>query len=196
MAVTALDKLMAQALELGAHAAAILSASQILVEERLAQICGQGTCPAYGKSPNCPPHVMTTARFKALLAGQQSALAFKFDVPTALLLSQARHQTARAVHGLAARLEGLALELGFAQAHGLAAGSCWEAFCDGQGVCPVLDHKGACLFPDQARPSLSGLGVNVFQLCADLGWPINRIGKDADPQETPMGLMAGLVLLG
>ena len=59
----------------------------------------------------------------------------------------------------------------------------------------MLAANGACRHPEAARPSISGLGVNFFELARAVGWPINKITRDSDPGETPMGLMAGIVLL-
>jgi hypothetical protein len=62
--------------------------------------------------------------------------------------------------------------------------------------CIVLDNNEDCRFPDQARPSLSGLGVNFLELSKTLGWQFERITKDTNPDDVPMGMMAGMVLIG
>lgn len=188
--------LIGHALGLGVFDAKTVPARKLSVEARFAEYCARQPCPGFGKSLNCPPHARHPEQFETVLYQYQTALAFKFDVPTHVLLSESRLEMFKKLHLCAAGLEQKALDLGFSKAHGLAAGSCWQIFCAGRGDCPALEGQGKCRFPDMARPSLSGLGVNVFQLCADVGWPINRIGKDADPEETPMGLLAGLVLLG
>lgn len=190
------DELANHAMGLGVSAAKAISSQKILVEDRLAGFCSQQPCPGYAKSLNCPPHLMQPGQFRKLLAGFHTALVFKFDVPTSVLISDDRQVVVMQVHQTAAELERKALALGAAKARGLAAGSCWQVFCADQGDCPALNSPEKCRFPDQARPSLSGLGVNVFQLCADLDWPIKKITKQTDPDEIPMGLMAGLVLLG
>ncbi len=191
-----MNQLIEHAMKLGVSAAGAIPVQKILIEERLAGFCGQKPCPGYDKSLNCPPHVMLPDIFRELLSDHHTALAFKFDVPTSVLISDARLMVVKQVHLAAADLEHKALAMGFAKAQGLAAGSCWQVFCADQGDCPALQSAEACRFPDQARPSLSGLGVNVFQLCADLDWPISKITKETDPGEIPMGLMAGLILLG
>ena len=192
----AVDELIANAMKLGVSAAKAIPADKVSVEARFADFCTQQPCPGYGKSINCPPHARHPDQFLRLLTQYHTALAFKFDVPTRILQCEARMETARKVHLVCAGLERRALDLGFAKALGLAAGSCWQAFCAKLGDCPAIEAPDKCRFPQKARPSVSSQGVDVLKLCAELDWPIGKITKETDPAETPMGLMAGLVLLG
>ena len=180
---------------LGASEACLIDAAHIRVEEELARICRDPGCPGYGQGANCPPHVMKPAAFRELLPQYPQALVFKFDVPTEVLLGDGRFEVARIVHETAADLERRALACGFAAARGLAASSCKRIFCAEELNCRVLTRKGDCRHPDAARPSISGLGVNFFELSRTVGWPINKIDRNSDPDEVPMGLMAGIVLL-
>jgi predicted metal-binding protein len=59
----------------------------------------------------------------------------------------------------------------------------------------VLSGNGDCRHPEAARPSISGLGVNFFELSRTVDWPIHKITSESNPDEVPMGLMAGIVLL-
>jgi predicted metal-binding protein len=61
--------------------------------------------------------------------------------------------------------------------------------------CRVLSEDGNCRHPEAARPSISGLGVNFFELSRTVDWPIHKITSASNPEEVPMGLMAGIVLL-
>ena len=189
------ETLIQHALALGASAACLIDAAHIRVEEELARICKDPGCPGYGQGANCPPHVMKPAVFRELLPQYPQALVFKFDVPTEVLLGDGRFEVARIVHETAADIERRALACGFAAACGLAAGSCKRIFCADELNCRVLTHKGDCRHPDAARPSISGLGVNFFELSRTVGWPINKIDRNSDPDEVPMGLMAGIVRL-
>jgi predicted metal-binding protein len=125
----------------------------------------------------------------------EQALVFKFDVATKVLLSDDRLETARLLHETAASIERLALESGYRKAEGLAGGSCKQIFCSEYAGCRVLSAGGDCRFSCQARPSMSGLGVDVFELAVAAGWPMNKITSESNPDEVPMGLMAGMVLL-
>jgi predicted metal-binding protein len=173
----------------------ILPTGVVSVEDHLADYCHEPRCPSYGQAANCPPYVAGPAAFRRQLEEYEYALVFKFDVPTEVLLSDDRREVARLVHETAASIEKLALESGCQKAAGLAGGSCKQLFCSEYEDCLVLSEGGDCRFPDQARPSMSGQGINVFDLAAASGWPMNKITAESDPEEVRMGLMAGLVLL-
>ena len=183
------------ALALGANDARLIASTHIQVEEKLARICQDPGCPGYGQGANCPPHVMKPKAFRELLRQYPQALVFKFDVPTEVLLGDGRFEVSRIVHETAADLERRAIVNGYTDARGLAAGSCKRIFCAEEKNCRVLAKKDDCRHPDAARPSISGLGVNFFELSRAVGWPINKITRDSDPGAVPMGLMAGIVLL-
>jgi predicted metal-binding protein len=187
--------LVQHALALGVGDARLIASDRIQVEEKLARICEDPGCPGYGQGANCPPHVMQPAAFRALLQRYPEALVFKFDVPTEILLGDERFEVARLVHETAAELECRALSCGYAAARGLAAGSCKRIFCVEEKDCQVLATHSVCRHPNAARPSISGLGVNFFELARAVGWSIHRITRTSDPKEVPMGLMAGIVLL-
>ncbi len=187
--------LIQQARNLGVGDIRLIASDRIQVEEKFARICRDPGCPSYGQGANCPPHVMPPSAFRELLVRYPEALVFKFDVPTEILLGDARFEVARLVHETAATLEEKALSCGYAAARGLAASSCKRIFCAVEKDCRVLAENGTCRHPDTARPSISGLGVNFFELARTVGWPVHKITRQSDPAETPMGLMAGIVLL-
>jgi predicted metal-binding protein len=189
------EVLLDHAYQLGVTDAQLIPAAAVTVEARLAQMCREPACPAYGRSINCPPHVMKPARFRRLLQEFNHTLVFKFDTATAILQSDARLSVARRVHETAAQLERLALALSYRRARGLAASSCKRIFCDDYEVCLALTAGGECRHPERARPSLAGLGVDFSALAAILGWPLHPITRDTDPGAVPTGFMAGMVLL-
>lgn len=180
---------------LGVGDARLIPSVRIQVEENLARICKDPGCPGYGQGANCPPHVMPPASFRELLHEYPEALVFKFDVPTETLLGDGRFEVARIVHETAATLERQAPACGYTAARGFAAGSCKRIFCAEEKDCRVLAENGDCRHPEAARPSISGLGVNFFELARTVGWQIHKITSESDPAEVPMGLMAGIVLL-
>ncbi len=195
MPISPEKSLLQHAATLGASDARLIASAGIRVEEELARICRDPGCPGYGQGANCPPHVMPPAAFRELLRAYPQALVFKFDVPTEVLLGDGRFEVARIVHETAARLERQALVCGYTAARGFAASSCKRIFCAAERDCRVLTGEGDCRHPEAARPSISGLGVNFFELSRTVGWPIHRITSESDPDEIPMGLMAGIVLL-
>ena len=191
-----LQELIQKAFELGVSDAGIIPAQSIVVEDRFAEMCSSPQCPGYGLAPNCPPHAMKPAEFRDLLTQYKHALVFKIDTPTEILLSDGRFDVAKLIHEISAGIERLAKEKGFTNSRGFAAGSCKMIFCKEHAKCIVLDKNEDCRFPDQARPSLSGLGVNFLELSKTLGWQFEKITKDTKPDDVPMGMMAGMVLIG
>lgn len=191
-----LQELIHKAFELGASAARITSAQSIVVEDRFAAMCATPQCPGYGMAPHCPPHAMKPAKFRELLTQYEHALVFKIDTPTEVLLGDGRFDVAKLIHEISAEIEQLARKKGFTNSRGFAAGSCKMIFCRQQAKCIVLDKNEDCRFPDQARTSLSGLGVNFLELCKTLGWQMEIITRDTKPDDVPMGMMSGLVLIG
>ncbi|MEN6376146.1 MAG: DUF2284 domain-containing protein [Smithella sp.] len=191
-----LQDLINKAFELGVSDAGIISARSIVVEDRFVEMCATPQCPGYGQSPNCPPHAMKPGKFRKLLAQYEHVLAFKIDTPTEVLLDDRRFDVAKLIHEISAVIERLAKEKGFVHSRGFAAGSCKMIFCREQARCIVLDKNEDCRFPDKARPSLSGLGVNFLELSRMIGWQFNKITKDTKPDEVSMGMMSGMVLIG
>jgi predicted metal-binding protein len=188
-------QLLQYALQLGVTDARMINTAGIKVEDHLADICRDPGCPGFGRGANCPPHVMKPNAFRQLLKRFPRALVFKFDVPTEVLLGDARFEVSRLVHETAAAIESQAVAGGYTDARGLAAGSCKRIFCAGEKDCRVIADAGPCRHPDLARPSISGLGVNFFELARTVGWSIDKITRESDPDQVPMGLMAGIVLL-
>ena len=193
--VSAEQHLIRYARQLGVSDARLMDATRIRVEDALAKICEDPGCPGYGQGANCPPHVMKPKAFRQLLKQFPRALVFKFDVPTEVLLGDGRFEVSRLVHLTSASIEGQAVTCGFKAARGLAAGSCKSIFCAMEKNCRVIADAGPCRHPGMARPSISGLGVNFFELARSVGWSIEKITRDSDPNQIPMGLMAGIVLL-
>jgi len=182
----------------GASAAAWISVDQLHVDERFARMCMNPGCPSYGLSPGCPPHVMKSDAFKALLGTYQALVVFRIDSTVSSLQTRERKLIAQNIYRLAVRLEQQALEAGYVKALGFGAGSCKELFCEQDTVCRVL-AGGACSFPELARSSVAGVGIDVKALCASVGWQLlwqepRREGEQGEP--VPMAFMLGLVLVG
>ena len=60
----------------------------------------------------------------------------------------------------------------------------------------MIEKDKECRFPSLARPSMEAVGINVFKLMQDVGWEIQPITKDTDPDSIPGGILAGMVLVG
>lgn len=195
IAGTLLDDLTQQALEMGASAAATISAGNIHVEDKLAALCEEPRCENYGQSASCPPHVSGPSGFRKLIRQYTHAIVFKIDVPTEILLSDQRREIFQLLHEIAAGIEQAAVKRGCANSKAFAGGSCKQIFCSDQTNCRVTVEGKGCRNPERARPSMSGFGINVHRLMQAADWPMEKITRDTNPDQISMGSVTGLVLV-
>lgn len=196
---TKIERLVADACELaiglGASAAGSIPAGEVPIDESLTEYCVSG-CDSYGRSGNCPPHAGGAALLRESLGKYETAVIFKISVSGAVLMDERRYPVMAAIHRLAVRLEEFSANNGYPHSRGLACGSCHRLFCTHHKVCQALEPGGKCLFPDLARPSISGFGINVFEVAARLGWRMERVGRASDPAKIADGMLCGMVLIG
>ncbi|MBK5099947.1 MAG: DUF2284 domain-containing protein [Desulfobacteraceae bacterium] len=183
-----------KAIELGASDAKIISPDMISIEDEIIEMCKAPLCEGYGKSANCPPHVMRPTEARVWIQGFHAAVVFKIDVAPELLLSNERFDSFREVYVISAGLEAFSQDRGYLLSRGLAAGSCRPVFCNNIACAALTDEK-QCRYPSLARPSMEALGINVFQLAKNLGWEIHPLLRDSDPKDAPTAMLAGLVLV-
>ena len=107
------------------------------------------------------------------------------------LCSEERLPIFRKLHRLAAGIEELSRKKGFVCAKGFAGGSCKELFCNDHTDCPALRRIENCRYPQYARPSMSGFGIDVARLLDAAGWKMNL----AAPAENKKADICGLVLV-
>jgi predicted metal-binding protein len=191
-----LKELTELAWRLGASNAKVISTGEISIEDDLANLCREPQCENYGLSASCPPHVSGPSGFRKLLETFKQALIFKIDVPSEILLSSDRREVFRALHEIASSIEHSAVEMGYRHSKAYAGGSCKRLFCQDHTYCRVLEEEGECRNPRQARPSMSGFGINVSKLMRVAGWTMSRLTQDTKQDEVPMGKVCGLVLIG
>jgi predicted metal-binding protein len=184
------------AVQMGADGARVISTADISVEDDLAELCREPRCESYGCSPSCPPHVSGPTGFRELLKTHKKAVVFKIEVPFEVLVSSERRELFALLHEIAAGVERAAIDLGYANSKGYAGGSCKRIFCHDHPHCRVLQEGGACRNPDRARPSMSGFGINVSKLMKAAGWTMHRSGPGTRSDETSLGTVCGLVLIG
>ena len=185
------DSLIAYCLELGVNAVKIISSSQISIESHLSDICKKEKCPGYGLAPSCPPHVMSTDKFKTIIKQYQFALIFKYDIPTTILFGNDRHEVLHLLHETSSAIKEFTLKHTRAHAMAIAAGSCKQIFCKKHTDCPVITGSGKCRYPKTACPSMSGLGINTNNLIKYLGWNSVKTKDNKNPNSN----MIGIVLL-
>lgn len=192
----ALSELIERARLAGASDAAVINAGDIVVENDLAKLCREPRCQNYGLSKSCPPNVGGPDAFRQWLGEYQRALVIKIDVPSEILLSDERGEVMQLLHEIAAAIEQAAIDMGYTDSKAFAGGSCKMLFCGEHPDCRVVDRGGRCRHPEQARPSMSGFGVNVSKLMQAAGWNLKRVQHGADVHEDSMAAVSALVLIG
>ena len=175
---------------LGAADAKIISASDIVVENRVTLKCRAG-CIGYGKKLTCPPHVPTPDEFRKILAEYQYALLVKFISP-----ANAEHDVICSIYRywldpdasaekkeaamqfwkdhfngtgtfapMMLELERTAFNAGNPFALAFVNGSC--------RLCETCNVKGGiCTHPTQARIPEHAVGVNMVKTAENAGMPI------------------------
>jgi len=191
-----LKELIQLALRSGASGAAAIFASDISVEDGLANLCREPRCESYGLSTSCPPYVSGLPGFRELLKIFKHAIVIKIDVPLEILLSSERSDIMRLLHEIAADIEQAAVKTGYSASKAFAGGSCKKIFCQDHKGCRVLTEDGECRNPRPARPSTSGFGINVSKLMQAAGWTMNRYNNEADPDKASTAPICGLILIG
>jgi predicted metal-binding protein len=191
-----LEELVRLALSMGASDAKAIDSSDILVKESLANKCVEPRCESYGLSPSCPPHVSGPSGFRDLQETHEHAIVVRIVVPAAALLSHERRDFGRLLHELVAGIEHEAVEMGYADSKAFAGGSCKNIFCHEHLECRRLSKDGECRHPEHARPSMSGFGIDVFDLMETCGWPANVNTSEVELDPDSMSWLAGLVMIG
>lgn len=190
-----LGQLQKEAIRLGATDAVVIASEDILTDETLAGFCnGEYVCPHYGLAASCPPHVGGPEQFRKWQENSRYALTVKIEIPSAVLFSDKKEDFSRRLHLVVAGTEQKAVELGFIRSRGFSGGSCKPLFCNDHETCCVVEGHEPCRHKDEARPSMSGFGVDVVRLMESSGWNAQK----ADPGETgedEISWVVGLVLI-
>ena len=190
------EHLQKEAIKLGASACTAISSKEILVKENLAKLCnGEYTCPNYGRSSSCPPHVEGPAEFRQWQAQSQYSIVVKIELPTSIMFSDERKGVMRLLHQIVAAVEQKARATGFKKSKAFAGGSCKDLFCEDQESCCVVTENKPCRHMESARPSMSGFGIDVTQLMLSSGWSGQKAEKSNLPYKNDNSWVAGLILL-
>ena len=190
-----LKELIQYAKKMGASDAKVISTTDIVIEENLADMCKEPQCSNYGLSKNCPPHVSGPSGFRKKLKNFNQAIVFKIDVPSEILFSSERRELFQLLHEIAAGIEQYAVKMGFKHSQAYAGDSCKALFCYEHLECRVLSKKGKCRNPQYARPSMSGFGINVSKLMKTAGWTLEKPGYNTESTTIKMESVCGLVLI-
>jgi predicted metal-binding protein len=190
-----LTHLKQEAIRFGATDSAVILSGDIRVDDDLAALCnGEYTCPNYGLAASCPPHVQGPEQFRKWQEKSRYSIAVKIELPSSVMFSDERKEVMRLLHQVVAGVEKKAIEFGFSQSRAFAGGSCKQLFCEENKTCCVLADKLPCRHMKDARPSMSGFGIDVIQLMNTSGWPVVKTKQNKGGPEDP-SWVAGLVLV-
>ena len=180
---------------LGATDACLIPSAELVIKDELALICRDPGCPNYGQSFSCPPYVQGPDHIRELINHLPHALIVRVIVPASSLLKWERVDIGRILHEMVANLESDALGSGSTRAYAFAGDSCKDLFCSNHLNCQRVYENGPCRHPDLARPSMSGFGVDVYQMIQSCGWKTNLNQEENEGAEDELSWVAGLVLL-
>ncbi len=144
--------------ELGFRTGVMLPADQVATAPWVRMKCKYG-CKGHGKNLKCPPNGLTHGETAELLESYSDAMLVEGAPP------------AMAFHEKLLALEKRAFLAGFHKAFVFGAGPC--------PVCPPCPARAPCRKPDQARPSMEGSGIDVFETVKNAGLdlkPLERKG--------------------
>ncbi|MDZ7665507.1 MAG: DUF2284 domain-containing protein [Desulfotignum sp.] len=190
-----LTDLKQEAIRLGATDSAVIFSGDIRTDDDLAALCnGEYTCPSYGLAASCPPHVEGPEQFRKWQEKSRYSITVKIELPASVMFSDGRKEVMRLLHQVVAGVEKKAIEFGFNQSRGFAGGSCKQLFCEENNTCSVLSDKLLCRHMTEARPSMSGFGIDVIQLMNTSGWPVVKTKQNKGGPED-LSWVAGLVLV-
>ncbi len=188
-----------KALALGASMAEVIPANWVQIDERVRLKCSVPLCPYYGKNIYCPPRGPDPEVVKKALSLYSRAILFALDViPVEDFADRSKEREAVAEwakkgYEIVGRVETLAFGSGYYLAMGFGQVSCKKALC-GQEKCLLLDG-GDCPYPLKARPSMEGVGIDVFGLVTKVGWDIYPIYRSVNPREVPRALSVGIIFI-
>ena len=184
-----INLLIKYALQIGATEAVDISINDIVIDEGLAEKCREPKCENYGLSKSCPPYVLKPAKFEQELKKFKRGFFIRIEIPKDVLFSSENKEIFRFLHETVANIENYAKYIGFYNAKGFAGGSCKQLFCYNYATCAVISDKSKCRFPQSARESMSGLGIDVSRILRKLGWDMDILKKDNNDTANVYGLI-------
>jgi len=161
-----LEKIAAALSEQGASQVAVISAKNVIVDERVRLKCQIPLCDSFNRNLMCPPRLPAIATFRKALANFKHGILIQ--VMGRLVEQNDAFNHARLLHDLVHIGEKAAFEKEFRFAAGLIGGPC--RLC---GTCVAAEPRAtgmACRYPFKARPSMEAMGIDVFATMESAGW--------------------------
>jgi predicted metal-binding protein len=159
-----LEKYCGLAVEAGATHAKQIHPGSVVTAPWVRLKCQYG-CPGSGKGHCCPPHTPSADETRAILDSYQRAILFHINVHD----TPERGQRYRAYFESLVKLEGELFKEGYYKAFVFLAGPC--RLCK---KCGAFEDK-LCAQPGNARPSMEGCGIDVYQTARHNGFFIQTL---------------------
>jgi predicted metal-binding protein len=143
----------------------LISARDVVVDERVRFQCSHSGCREYGKRFMCPPYVPDVDEFRKLVSKYFMAVILQVEGQTAG--DDAENEAKRLallLHEAVYKTEKKAFSSGFHFAAGFIGGPC--ILCE---RCPAAGGHGYCVQREKARPSMEAMGIDVFKTCENAG---------------------------
>ena len=160
-----LDDYCQKAVANGATRALITQPNQIITAPWVHLKCQFG-CPRYGKFYVCPPHTPTSDQTRAVLDSYNRVILFQLQWTKG-------EQSGREISKYTDNVVSMETEMfldGFYRALSMLCGPC--ILCrHTESSCGILNDE-SCRFPEKARPSMEGCGIDVFQTAHNHGLPL------------------------
>ncbi len=162
------ERLLSRVRSLGFRNVVVVPAAEVCVPDWTALRCRFG-CAHFG-APSCPPHGPTPEATRSVLKDYSCALIVEGEPPT------------RAFQLMVLAAEREAFLSGFYKAFAYWAGPC--------SLCPTCASDGTCRNTKDARPSMEGAGIDVFETVRRAGLEVRTLRRTDDFVE-----YFGLILL-
>ncbi|MFC1861370.1 DUF2284 domain-containing protein [Chloroflexota bacterium] len=195
-----LEKYRQRAIELGARDAKVITASTVVIDERVRAKCTVPLCPSYGTNSNCPPYSMSLDFVRKMVHNFHYGILISLDVSPDVITGKGADDRLKRRHPMTknyeivAKIEAEAFYDGYYLAQGFAGGSCKPVFCPDNDCSALVTGQG-CRYPLRGRASMEGIGINAFAMATGVGWDMYSVGQAASQSEVPHGMIMGLVLI-
>ncbi len=162
------DAWCAHAVRLGADAATVIAATDVVAAEWVRMKCLFG-CDEPGVHRTCPPNLPPVATTLRLLAEYHRAVLLEVGP---IVGNEFSDPEARRLNDAALALERDLFLVGYHKVWTMGAGPC--------DLCESCSEGKNCPSPEKARPSLEGCGVDVFTTVRNAGRTIEVVRDEGD----------------
>ena len=158
-----------------------LDPAKIVVAEWVRIKCQFG-CPHYGKAAPCPPNTPSVDACRRFFSEYQHAIIFHLQI--AEPETKARHAWSARTHRTLVALERDVFLAGYPKVFALFTDACH--LCD-----ECVPRRPECREPALARPSATGMAIDVFGTARSLGYQIEVLAGPTSPADYFAFLMVG-----